>query len=150
MQTSIEAARVSREGSSERRKSASPRIPVDLLVELCAAEEPKKGDRMLDSWSDVGDAFADAYDADGLDLSATGLRLRSAVLPDVGQRLRCRFGHLTGGGRDAIVLLSALRIRRRLIELRVGDERRHPDLRAIAGEGPHLARVARVGFDLTA
>ncbi|MFO0713729.1 MAG: PilZ domain-containing protein [Sandaracinus sp.] len=82
---------MSREGSSERRKSASPRIPVDLLVELCAAEEPKKGDRMLDSWSDVGDAFADAYDADGLDLSATGLRLRSAVLPDVGQRLRCRF-----------------------------------------------------------
>jgi hypothetical protein len=88
MQTSIE-------GSSERRKSATPRIPVDLLVELCAAEEPKhearRGDRKLDSWSDVSDAFGESYDADGLDLSATGLRLRSSVLPDVGQRLRCRF-----------------------------------------------------------
>lgn len=84
MQTTIE-------GSPERRKSTSPRIPVDLLVELCAAEEPKKGARALDSWNDVEDSFTDSYDADGLDLSATGLRLRSAVLPDVGQRLRCRF-----------------------------------------------------------
>jgi hypothetical protein len=88
MQTSIE-------GSSERRKSATPRIPVDLLVELCAAEEPRhearRGERKLDSWSDVSEAFGESYDADGLDLSATGLRLRSAVLPDVGQRLRCRF-----------------------------------------------------------
>ena len=88
MQTSIE-------GSSERRKSATPRIPVDLLVELCAAEEnkhePRRGERKLDSWSDVSDAFGESYDADGLDLSATGLRLRSSVLPDVGQRLRCRF-----------------------------------------------------------
>jgi hypothetical protein len=88
MQTSIE-------GSSERRKSATPRIPVDLLVELCAAEEPKhearRGDRKLGSWSDVSDSFGESYDADGLDLSTTGLRLRSAVLPDVGQRLRCRF-----------------------------------------------------------
>jgi hypothetical protein len=87
MQTSIE-------GSNERRRSASPRIPVDLLVELCAAEERPRGarsDRMLDSWSEVSDAFADSYEADGLDLSARGLRLRSAVLPDVGQRLKCRF-----------------------------------------------------------
>jgi hypothetical protein len=88
MQTSIEDSR-------ERRKSASPRIPVDLLVELCAAEEPsadgRAGKRTEDSWSDVSEAFGESYDADGLDLSATGLRLRSAILPDVGQRLRCRF-----------------------------------------------------------
>ena len=38
MQTSIEDSR-------ERRKSASPRIPVDLLVELCAAEEPSADGR---------------------------------------------------------------------------------------------------------
>ncbi|MBN8615158.1 MAG: PilZ domain-containing protein, partial [Deltaproteobacteria bacterium] len=84
MQTSIDTTR-------ERRKSLSPRIPVDLLVELCATDERDKGERALDSWSDVSDAFTDSYDADGLDLSATGLRLRSSVLPDVGQRLRCRF-----------------------------------------------------------
>ncbi len=80
--------------SNERRKSASPRIPVDLLVELCAVDErarAPRSDRMLDSWGDVSDAFSDSYEADGLDLSASGLRMRSAVLPDVGQRLMCRF-----------------------------------------------------------
>ena len=46
---------------------------------------------MLDSWSDASDAFSDSYEADGLDLSASGLRMRSSVLPDVGQRLMCRF-----------------------------------------------------------
>lgn len=84
MQTSIE-------GLSERRKNTSPRIPVELLVELCAADEVGREDRLLDSWGDVSDAFVDSYDADCLDLSSEGLRLRSAVLPDVGQRLRCRF-----------------------------------------------------------
>ncbi len=96
------------EGSRERRKSASPRIPVDLLVELCAAEEHGAGEherlrseRALDSWNDVGESFTDSYDADGLDLSATGLRLRSAVLPDVGQRLRCRFDLPDASGADS-------------------------------------------------
>lgn len=81
------------EAPRDRRTSASPRVPVDLLVELATLESDDAegpSDRVLDSWNDVPDA-PDGYDADALDLSATGLRLRSAILPDVGQRLRCRF-----------------------------------------------------------
>ena len=84
---------------NERRNHASPRVPVDLLVELRGADEraAKRSDRMTDVWSaTTGKSSShvrseDAYDADALDVSATGLRMRSSVLPDVGQRLRCRF-----------------------------------------------------------
>jgi len=72
---------------------------VDLLVELRGADEraAKRSDRMTDVWSAMTGKSSsharseDAYDADALDVSATGLRMRSSVLPDVGQRLRCRF-----------------------------------------------------------
>lgn len=71
--------------SNERRNHASPRVPIDLLVQLRGAEErAAKYGRAKASEVD------DAYDADALDVSATGLRMRSSVLPDVGQRLRCR------------------------------------------------------------
>ncbi len=84
---------------NERRNHASPRVPVDLLVELRGADEraAKRSDRMTDVWSAMTGKSSsharsdDAYDADALDVSATGLRMRSSVLPDVGQRLRCRF-----------------------------------------------------------
>lgn len=82
---------------NERRNHASPRVPVDLLVELRGADEraAKRSDRMVDVWNSMtgksSSQVDDAYDADALDVSATGLRMRSSVLPDVGQRLRCRF-----------------------------------------------------------
>jgi hypothetical protein len=59
--------------ATERRLDGAVRMPVDLLVQL----------------SHEGDD--EAFDADAVNLSATGLALRSAVLPDIGQRLRCRF-----------------------------------------------------------
>ena len=57
----------------DRRAIATPRLPVDLLVEL----------------SHEGDE--DVYEADAIDLARGGIGLRAAVLPEVGQRLRCRF-----------------------------------------------------------
>ncbi len=80
----------SNERASERRKTTTPRIPVDLLVSLSPVE-PKDADALIDSWADPAEAFAESYDADALDVSSRGLRLRSAVLPDVGQALSCRF-----------------------------------------------------------
>ncbi len=59
--------------ATERRLEGAVRMPVDLLVQLA-----HDGDR-------------DTFDADAVNLSATGLGLRSTVLPDIGQRLRCRF-----------------------------------------------------------
>ena len=59
--------------ATERRLGGAVRMPVDLLVQLA-----HDGDREL-------------FDADAVNLSATGLGLRSTVLPDIGQRLRCRF-----------------------------------------------------------
>ena len=59
--------------ATERRLGGAVRMPVDLLVQL------------------AHDGDADSFDADAVNLSATGLGLRSTVLPDIGQRLRCRF-----------------------------------------------------------
>jgi hypothetical protein len=58
----------------ERRAAEFPRVPVHLLVEL----------------SPDGEA-AERYEADAVDLGRGGIGLRAAVLPEVGQRLRCRF-----------------------------------------------------------
>lgn len=80
----MQSGHVQTNGSSnERRNHASPRVPIDLLVELRGADERAAKHR-------VNAEVDDAYDADALDVSATGLRMRSSVLPDVGQRLRCR------------------------------------------------------------
>lgn len=57
----------------ERRSPGAPRIPLDLWVRL-----------------NHEDYEAD-FDADGVDLSMGGLALRSDYLPEVGDRLRCRF-----------------------------------------------------------
>lgn len=57
----------------DRRAQIAPRLPVDLLVEL----------------SHEGDE--DAYEADAIDLGRGGIGLRAGVLPEIGQRLRCRF-----------------------------------------------------------
>jgi hypothetical protein len=58
----------------DRRDVKSQRIPFDAIVEL--------GD------DDPGEAF----EAQGVNLSANGMQLRTAYLPDVGQALLCRFG----------------------------------------------------------
>lgn len=58
----------------DRRDVKSQRIPFDAIVEL--------GD------DDPGAAF----EAQGVNLSASGMLLRTAYLPDVGQALLCRFG----------------------------------------------------------
>ena len=57
----------------ERRSTHAPRVPLDVLIEL------------------THDDFAEPFEADGLNLSAGGLSMRAAYLPDVGTRLTCRF-----------------------------------------------------------
>lgn len=61
------------EASTERRAPDGPRIPLDVLVRLSHED------------------FDEAFDADGVDVSAGGLALRADYLPEVGDRLRCRF-----------------------------------------------------------
>jgi hypothetical protein len=58
----------------DRRDVKSQRIPFEAIVEL--------GD------DDPGAAF----EAQGVNLSANGMQLRTAYLPEVGQQLLCRFG----------------------------------------------------------
>jgi hypothetical protein len=58
----------------DRRDVKSQRIPFEAIVEL--------GD------ADPGTAF----EAQGVNLSASGMQLRTAYLPEVGQPLLCRFG----------------------------------------------------------
>ncbi|MDQ3034427.1 MAG: PilZ domain-containing protein, partial [Myxococcota bacterium] len=61
------------EAQIDRRSHGLHRLPVDLMVEL----------------SHDGDE--DVYEADAIDLGRGGLGLRASVLPEVGQRLKCRF-----------------------------------------------------------
>ena len=68
---------------TERRAMDLPRLPVDLLVEL----------------THDGDKKGRAFEADAIDLGPGGIGLRAAVLPALGQRLRCRF-EVPGGGPD--------------------------------------------------
>ncbi|HKQ69157.1 MAG TPA: PilZ domain-containing protein [Polyangiaceae bacterium] len=59
----------------DRREAKSQRIPFEAIVEL------------------GGDAgMGSAFEAQGVDLSANGMHLRTAYLPDLGQPLLCRFG----------------------------------------------------------
>lgn len=64
----------------ERRAPDATRVPLDLWVRLSHED------------------FDDAFDADGVDLSPGGLALRSDFLPEVGDRLRCRFDCPPEGG----------------------------------------------------
>ena len=62
------------EATTERRDLHQPRMPLDnVLVEL------------------RHDGFDEAFEADGLNVGPGGLSMRSAILPDVGTRLQCRF-----------------------------------------------------------
>ena len=65
----------------DRRFDGAVRMPVDLLVQL--SHESHDGE---------------SYDADAVNIAAEGLGLRSAILPDIGQRLRCRFELPDDGG----------------------------------------------------
>jgi hypothetical protein len=66
----------------DRRFEGAVRMPVDLLVQL----------------SNAADGGSELYDADAVNLGPEGLGLRSAILPDIGQRLRCRFELPDDGG----------------------------------------------------
>ncbi len=59
--------------SIERRTPATTRMPVTMSVELAH-----------DGWDET-------YEADAVNVSGTGIGIRGPVLPDVGQRMRCRF-----------------------------------------------------------
>ncbi len=61
------------EEAVDRRVGGSPRIPLDALVEL------------------HHEGFDDPFEADGVNLGVGGLSMRAPYLPDVGERLACRF-----------------------------------------------------------
>ncbi|MEM9068257.1 MAG: PilZ domain-containing protein [Myxococcota bacterium] len=62
------------EAASERRSVQDPRVPLDnVLVEVAP------------------EGFVEGFEADGVNVGPGGLSMRSAILPDVGSRLRCRF-----------------------------------------------------------
>lgn len=60
------------QATDERRALGSNRIPFDGLVE-------------------VGDGVNDGFEAQAVDISRSGMHLRTAYLPDIGQTLTCRF-----------------------------------------------------------
>jgi hypothetical protein len=59
----------------DRRDAKSQRIPFEAIVELGGEVDPNS-----------------AFEAQGVNVSATGMHLRTAYLPEVGQPLLCRFG----------------------------------------------------------
>jgi hypothetical protein len=59
----------------ERRDAKSQRIPFEAIVELGGEVDPNS-----------------AFEAQGVNVSATGMHLRTAYLPEIGQPLLCRFG----------------------------------------------------------
>lgn len=61
------------EARTDRRAPGGPRMPLDVLVQLTHED------------------FEEPFDADGVDVSGGGLALRADYLPEVGDRLRCRF-----------------------------------------------------------
>ncbi|MBW2454679.1 MAG: PilZ domain-containing protein [Deltaproteobacteria bacterium] len=65
-------SRGTRGSSAERRDDTAPRLRYEALVE-------------------VGAGAAGGFEAESLDLSLDGMRLRTAYLPEAGERLVCRF-----------------------------------------------------------
>jgi len=59
--------------TSERRATGLARMPITMSVEL------------------GHDGWEETYEADAVNLSSSGIGVRAPMLPDVGQRLRCRF-----------------------------------------------------------
>lgn len=70
--------------SIERRTPSSTRMPVTMSVEL------------------VHDGWEETYEADAVNLSDTGIGVRGPMLPDVGQRMRCRFNFAEIGGPELL------------------------------------------------
>lgn len=70
-------------GDRDRRAPGAKRIPFEAMVE-------------------VGGSVGPAFEAQAMDVSGTGMHLRTAYLPDVGQPLTCRFD----AGPGACVLAS--------------------------------------------
>ncbi len=58
----------------DRRDARTQRVPFEAIVEIGGTSEE-----------------ASAFEAQGVDLSASGMHLRTAYLPDIGQPLLCRF-----------------------------------------------------------
>src|SRR5688572_7827978 len=67
-------------GAIERRDPLTTRHPLDLLVQLSHED------------------YNEPFDADSVDVSRGGIALRSDYLPEVGDRLRCRFECPPEGG----------------------------------------------------
>jgi len=61
------------QAATDRRANEGARVPLDLWIRLAHED------------------YEDTFDADGVDISSGGLALRSEYLPEVGDRLRCRF-----------------------------------------------------------
>ena len=61
------------EAQTDRRALDVHRIPLDMLVRLTHED------------------YEEPFDADGVDVSAGGMALRADYLPEIGDRLRCRF-----------------------------------------------------------
>lgn len=69
------------EAASERRDPQTTRVPLDdVLVDL------------------YPEGHDESFPADAIDVGLGGLAMRSAVLPDVGSKLRCRFRSPEDGG----------------------------------------------------
>jgi hypothetical protein len=71
----------------DRRDVKTQRIPFDAIVEI------------------GGGTDQSAFEAQGVDLSAMGMHLRTAYLPDIGQPLLCRFD---GGGQEVSAEASVM------------------------------------------
>src|SRR5687768_4467224 len=67
----------------ERRAKGASRVPIETLVEICGNEPG-----------------IPAFEAEAVDVSARGMHLRTAYLPEDGAPLVCRF---EDGGREIIV-----------------------------------------------
>lgn len=64
----------------DRREQQAPRIPFEAIVEIGAA-----------------DGHGAGFEAESVDLSSGGMHVRTAYLPELGQKLLCRFD---AGGRE--------------------------------------------------
>ena len=64
--------------ATERRSSDSPRIPIDVPIEIMDGD------------------YSDPVEADALSLGLGGLSMRAAYLPDLGSKLTCRFSTADG------------------------------------------------------
>ena len=67
----------------ERRTAGGRRIPIKTLVEIGA-----------------GEGGSAAFEAESIDVTTSGMHLRTAYLPEIGEPLACRF---EAGGKEVVV-----------------------------------------------